>query len=136
MEAIRHYLIIKTTPEKVFNAISTQEGLESWWAKQTVARPEVGFTNTFILEKLSNEFKVTQLINNRKAEWLCVNSIDEWIGTTVSFDLEEENGNTILRFAHSGWREINDMFAKCNYGWGRFMSSLKLYCETGNGTPV
>lgn len=79
--------------------------------------------------------KVTNLVPNKEAEWECINSIEEWIGTTISFDLEEKNGTTILRFTQCGWKEITDTFAACNYDWGRFMTSLKSLCETGTGTP-
>jgi uncharacterized protein YndB with AHSA1/START domain len=135
MEAIRHYLVIKNTPETIFKAVTTEEGLKGWWAKETVARPEVGFVNVFTFGKSRNEFKVTELAPNRKVEWKCVNSIDEWIGTTVSFDMEEKDGKTVLRFSHAGWRATTDTFAECNYQWALFMKSLKMLCETGSGTP-
>ena len=79
--------------------------------------------------------KVTVLTPNKKVEWECVSSIEEWIGTTISFDLEEKGVNTILRFTHGGWRAITDMFAGCNYDGALFMKSLKSFCETGAGTP-
>ena len=135
MEAITQKLVIKATPEKVFNAVTTQEGLAGWWAKQTAAKPEVGFTNVFTFGDFRNEFKVTKIVPNQKVEWLCTKSIDEWIGTTVHFELEEKDEKTILRFSHSGWRAVTDTFAACNYDWGRFMTSLKSLCESGAGTP-
>lgn len=136
MEAIRHYVVIKNTPEKIFDAITTEEGLKGWWATQAIALPEVGFVNLFTFGKYRHEFKVTTLVPGQKVEWGCLNSIDEWIGTTISFDLEQRGGNTILRFSHSGWREITDTFAKCNYDWAQFIKSLKLLCETGTGAPA
>jgi uncharacterized protein YndB with AHSA1/START domain len=135
MTAIRHNVVIKTTPEKIYEAITTQEGLANWWAKQTTAKPEVGFVNTFTFGTFRNEMKVIHLSPNKKVEWQCIKSIEEWIDTNISFDLEEKDGRTILRFAHSGWRAVTDTFAGCNYDWGRFMTSLKSYCETGTGTP-
>ncbi len=135
MPEIKHNVIIKTTPEKVYEAITTQEGLANWWTKQTIAKPEVGFVNTFTFGTFRNEMKVTMLNPNKKVEWHCINSIEEWIDTNISFDLEEKDGRTILRFAHSDWRAVTDTFAGCNYDWGRFMTSLKLFCETGTGTP-
>ena len=135
MPEIRHNVIIKTTPEKVYEAITTQEGLANWWAKQTIAKPEVGFVNIFTFGTLRNEMKVIILNPNKKVEWKCINSIEEWIDTNISFDLEEKNGHTLLRFTQSGWRAVTDTFAGCNYDWGRFMTSLKLFCETGTGTP-
>jgi uncharacterized protein YndB with AHSA1/START domain len=135
MAEIRHNVVIKTTPEKIYEAITTQEGLSSWWAKQTTAKPEIGSLNTFTFGKSLNEMKVTVLDANQKVEWQCITSIDEWMNTTISFDLEEKDGRTLLRFAHSDWRTVTDTFADCNYAWARFMTSLKSYCETGTGTP-
>ena len=135
MAEIKHYVVIKTTPGKIFNAITTQEGLENWWAKQTTANPELGFVNVFTFGKFRNEMKITKLIADKKVEWKCINSIEEWIDTNISFDLEAKDGRTILRFAHSGWRAVTDTFAGCNYDWALFMKSLKSLCESGTGTP-
>jgi uncharacterized protein YndB with AHSA1/START domain len=135
MAEIRHNVVIKATIDKIYDAVTTQQGLESWWAKQSIAKPEAGFVNVFTFGKFRNEMEVTELVINKRVEWKCINSIDEWIGTNISFDLEEKDGRTILRFTHSGWRAVTDTFAGCNYDWGRFMTSLKSFCETGNGTP-
>jgi uncharacterized protein YndB with AHSA1/START domain len=135
MTAIRHNVVIKATPEKIYEAITTQEGLASWWAKQTNAKPEAGFVNTFTFGTFQNEMKVTTLEVNKKVEWLCTSSIEEWVDTSISFELEANAEKTLLRFSHSGWKAVTDTFAGCTYDWGRFMTSLKLYCETGTGTP-
>ncbi|MDQ3108743.1 MAG: SRPBCC domain-containing protein [Bacteroidota bacterium] len=135
MEEIRHYVVIKTTPENVYKAITTQEGLSGWWAKETTAKPEEGFVNVFVFGKSRNEMKVTKLIPDNSVEWECIASIEEWIGTNISFDLEEKDDRTILRFAHSGWRAATDTFAGCNYNRALFMKSLKSFCESGTGTP-
>ena len=135
MPEIRHNVIIKTTPEKIYEAITTEEGLANWWTKQAIAKPELGFVNIFTFGTFRNEMKVTMLNPNKKVEWHCINSIEEWIDTDISFDFEEKDGQTILRFVQSGWRGVPDTFAGCNYDWGRFMTSLKLFCETVTGTP-
>ena len=135
MPEIRHNVIIKTTPAKVYEAITTQEGLANWWAKQTIAKPEIEFVNIFTFGTFRNEMKITILNPNKRVEWKCINSIEEWIDTNILFDLQEKERHTLLRFTHSGWRAVTDTFAGCNYDWGRFMTSLKLFCETGTGTP-
>jgi uncharacterized protein YndB with AHSA1/START domain len=135
MADIRHNVAIKATPEKIYEAITTQEGLANWWAKQTTAKPEVGFVNVFTFGKFRNEMKVTELVPSQKAAWECISSIDEWVGTKIVFDLEEKDGKTVLRFAQEGWRAVTDTFAGCNYDWALFMKSLKSYCETGTGDP-
>jgi uncharacterized protein YndB with AHSA1/START domain len=135
MTAIRHNVVIKATPDKVYQAITTRQGIESWWCKQTTAKPEVGFVNVFIFGKFRNEMKVTDLVPDKRAEWECIQSIDEWMDTRISFDLEEKDGKTILRFTHGAWRAVTDTFAGCNYDWALFMKSLKSFCETGKGEP-
>jgi len=132
---IRINVVIKATPEIVYNAVTTQEGIESWWCKNATVKPELGFVNIFTFGKFRNEMEITRLTPNKKAAWKCINSIDEWIGTDISFDLEEKEGKTVVRFAQAGWRAVTDTFAGCTYDWALFMKSLKSYCETGTGTP-
>jgi hypothetical protein len=79
--------------------------------------------------------KVTKLTPNKKVEWRCIKSIEEWIGTDIFFDMEEKEGSTLLRFTHGGWKASTDMLAGCTYDWALFMKSLKSLCETGTGTP-
>ena len=132
---IRINVVIKATPEKVYKAVTTQEGLESWWCKNTTAKPDPGFVNIFVFGKFRSEMKITRLTPNKRVEWKCINSIEEWIDTNISFEMEEKEGNTTLRFAHAGWRAATDTFAGCTYDWASFIKSLKSFCETGTGTP-
>lgn len=137
MADIRHRLGIKATPDKVYKAITTQEGIQSWWCKQTVAKPEVGFVNSFTFgPDNKNDFKITGLETDQRVSWVCIQSIGEWMDTTVVFELEAKEDRTILRFAHADWKNVTDTFAGCNYDWARFLASLKSYCETGTGNPV
>ncbi|HKZ37974.1 MAG TPA: hypothetical protein VJ184_10000 [Chryseolinea sp.] len=62
----RHNVAIKATPETIYKAITTQKGLESWWAKQSIAAPEVGFVNIFTFGKSRNEMKVSKLTHNKR----------------------------------------------------------------------
>ena len=50
--AIRINVVIKATPEKIYDAITTQKGIESWWCKNTIAKPELEFVNIFVFGKL------------------------------------------------------------------------------------
>lgn len=126
---------IMAMPEKIYQAITTQEGLASWWAKQTIARPEEGFVNVFSFGSFRNEMKVMTLAPNMAVEWLVINSIEEWVGTRISFNLETKGEKTLLRFSHSEWRLSTDTLAGCTYDWAWFIRSLKAFCETGTGMP-
>jgi len=136
MADIMHYVVINTPPGKVYEAITTQEGLSNWWTRETTAKPELGFINIFKFGTMfRNDLKITRLIPDKYVEWLCLNAHEEWIGTRLSFDLEEKEGTTALRFKQAGWKEQTDFYGNCNYRWGHYMTSLKNLCETGKGTP-
>ena len=60
----------------------------------------------------------------------------EWIGTTVRFNLHEDDEYTIVDFAHEGWREPVEFMNHCSTRWGVFLLSLKQLVETGSGQPA
>jgi uncharacterized protein YndB with AHSA1/START domain len=136
MPSIKHYLLIKAEPDKVYKAITTTVGLRGWWTVEAKADEKVGGIAEFTFGKrYHNEMRITDLEMNKKVEWECIVGDKEWVGTTFSFEIEEQKSNTILRFFHSNWKEETDFFASCNYHWGYYLRSIKLYCETGEGTP-
>jgi hypothetical protein len=68
--------------------------------------------------------------------WEVVDGPEEWVGTRVRFDLKEEDGYTIVLFAHLGWREVGEFMHHCSTKWATFLMSLKEYVETGTGRPA
>jgi hypothetical protein len=64
-----------------------------------------------------------------------VEGADEWVGTTIAFDLTRQGDETVVLFTHAGWREPVEFMAHCSARWAYFLFSLKSYQETGKGTP-
>lgn len=136
MPDIKHYLVINTLTEKVYQALTTKTGIASWWTPQTEIGNNVGDINIFDFgDRYHNEMKIIDLQPNKRVEWECLVGDKEWIGTNFSFELEEKDNETVLRFAQSNWKEETDFFASCNFQWAYYLVSLKQYCETGTGTP-
>lgn len=136
MADIKHFLVIKAPANTVYQAITAQEGLASWWTDETIAKPEIGFVNEFKFgDRYHKEMKVTKLGKDKLVEWDCIQDDKEWIGTHLKFEMEEKNGNTELIFTHSDWADQTLFYANCNYHWALFMKSLKDYAETGKGAP-
>jgi uncharacterized protein YndB with AHSA1/START domain len=136
MTRISHYLIIRAEPSTVYRAIAEQSGLQAWWTGDVIAKPEVGTIAEFKFgDRYHNKMKIVRLEADSLVEWECVFGDPEWIGTALTFQLERKNEQTVLRFQHGNWRKATDFFASCNYHWGYYLRSLKLYCETGTGTP-
>lgn len=157
MPHIHHELLIAATPEKVYHALTTAEGLSAWWTPGATAVPGQGSIARFPFgEGYYKEMEVVALEPATRVQWHCIAGAHEWIGTDINFRLmavdkrsiqlshPEINGQaeqlasdnaTLLIFHHDNWKEYTPMFAECSYTWALFLRSLKLYCETGVGTP-
>lgn len=136
MVHIKHNLTINTSPETVYRALTTENGIRGWWTADTKIKPEAGSIAEFNFgERYHNEMKIMDLQPNRRVEWYVLEADAEWIGTTITFNLEEKEEKTLLRFGHINWEQPTDFYANCNYQWGRYLRSLKDFCETGKGTP-
>ncbi|MFT3750224.1 MAG: SRPBCC domain-containing protein [Agriterribacter sp.] len=136
LTTICHRLLIKKPAETVYEALTTQKGLSGWWTPDTTAKPEVGSTARFAFgPDYFKELKIEELKPYSKVKWLCLKAFEEWIGTTMTFDLEPHAKGTILIFHHEGWKAYSNEFASCSYDWALFFRSLKFLCETGKGFP-
>ena len=142
MADIIHRVGIKTGPEKVFRALTTIEGLAGWWTTDTSGVAVGGETLTFQFRGLSGaiiggiDMRVVTQEPPKKVQWECVKGPEEWIGTTITFDLKQKHEFTIVLFSHRDWRESSEFTAHCNTKWGVFLLSLKDLLETGSGKPA
>jgi uncharacterized protein YndB with AHSA1/START domain len=136
MAVIKHYLIVRSSPEKIYKALTTKVGAANWWTVQTEIGNKVGDINIFDFgERYHNKMEIVDLQPNKRVEWKCIEGDKEWIGTTLTFEMEKKDDHSVLKFTHADWREETDFFASCNYHWGYYLRSIKLYCESGRGTP-
>jgi uncharacterized protein YndB with AHSA1/START domain len=136
LKSICHRLLIEVPVEKVYGALTLQEGLAGWWTPETTAKPEVGSVSRFTFgPDYFKEMKVEELKAYSRVKWLCIKAYEEWIGTTITFELEPHKKGAVLSFHHDGWKEYTNEFSSCSYDWALFLRSLKLLCETGKGLP-
>jgi uncharacterized protein YndB with AHSA1/START domain len=126
---ISHFLSIAAPDKAVYEAITSPEGLASWWTEDLDVPGRIGTVSTFRFRSGAyNQMRVLQLVPYRRVEWECV-------GTRVIYRLDEQMGATRLHFVHSGWLSSTVYMASCNYQWGVHLTSLKRYCEHGRGSP-
>ena len=138
MPNIRHRIIISSSPEKIYSAAATVEGLQHWWTQQTSINASEMREGTIIQFRFGEEgpdMKVLKLVPNKEVLWECVGNSRDWLGTQFQFIIEVKEGKTILFFSQTGWKEESEFFAHCNCRWGYFMLSMKSYLENGKGTP-
>lgn len=144
MAEILHRVGIRSSPDAVYKALSTRDGLAAWWTNGTEgeAENEVGgalrfrFADSQGSEMGSFDMKVLDLQPERRVQWQVVGGPDEWIGTRISFDLRQEDDHVIVLFRHQDWKEPVEFMHHCSTKWASYlMLSLKPLLETGKGTP-
>jgi hypothetical protein len=60
---------------------------------------------------------------------------EEWVDTSMTFELTEEDDETVVLFTHGGWREPVPFQAHCSTKWASYLLSLKAQLEGGGATP-
>lgn len=157
MPNICQEVLIGASAGEVYNALTTQRGLQGWWTPDAKAEAKRDSIARFPFgPNYFKEMKITELEPDKKVRWTCVHGVDEWIGTVLSFELHagdkrwllssryelggqiqqsKHESGTLVVFSHNDWKAYTPMFAECSYTWGQFLRSLKLLCETGKGRP-
>jgi uncharacterized protein YndB with AHSA1/START domain len=137
MVDILHRVGAKTpTPAKVYEALTTIDGLANWWTDDTKGSCELGGVVQFRFAVGGFDMEVTELRPNERVTWRVVDGPEEWVGTTVDWKLRQEGDYTIVMFAHEGWQLRGEFMHHCSTKWGSFLMSLKSLVETGEGAPA
>ena len=139
MPDIMHMLKIDAAPERVYRAITTADGVRHWWTHDTELDTEVGGAGQFGFfdRRVVTTVRVEALVPPTHVGWRVASSgaPGGWVGTTIAFDLRPDGDATTLLFAHRGFAEADEGYARVTTGWGIYLQSLRQYLETGTGTP-
>ena len=141
--AIIHYQVLIGAPvSKVYAAISTADGISTWWDKQTATQTDRGL----VLEHNPGpehgvvKLRVVDLVPNKRVEWECISThpktspASAWTGTHFIFELadrtsEERRRGTALDFYQTGYDERSEFFEFNNSAWGEVVQNLKKVVE-------
>jgi len=132
MVDIIHRVGIDAEPEKVFAALTTIEGLRSWWISTTSG-------NTTKDGSIDFGFCTMQVITSdpdKFVHWRCIEGPDEWVDTEVTFRLEHKEDQTFVLFKHAGWRDPVEFMYHCSTKWAVFLLSLRDAVERNAGYPA
>jgi uncharacterized protein YndB with AHSA1/START domain len=136
MVDILHRIGVKdSSPDKVYDALTTLDGLSGWWASDTTGSVEVGGVIEFRFGPGGFDMQVVELQHAERVQWEVVDGPVEWIGTTVHWEIKQDGEWTIVLFRHVGWREPVEFMYHCSTKWATFLMSLKSLLETGTGSP-
>jgi uncharacterized protein YndB with AHSA1/START domain len=128
------------SPEQVFDAITTLEGLRGWWTTLVTGSAVAGGEFKLEFEGLDEHImmRVDKAVRPSSVHWTCVEhtELDDWNGTRIQFDLAPHGpGRCELGFRHVGLRPALECYETCEQGWDHFLASLGAYVMEGEGTP-
>jgi uncharacterized protein YndB with AHSA1/START domain len=132
---ILHRVAIKSPPDDVYAALTTRDGLAGWWATDTRGEGELGRVLEFRFVAGGFDIKVLELDSAKRVLWQVVDGPEEWLGTTINWDLNQEGDYTVILFKHEGWKEPVEFMHHCSTKWAMFLMSVKSLVETGKGAP-
>ena len=121
---------IKAPTRRVFEAVSTPKGLDSWWTKSASGNPspggayELGFGQGYQWRA-----RATRFVPDSDFELELFEADEDWQGTRLGFVLEENDGATQVRFHHIGWPESNEHYRISCYCWAMYLRLLRRYVE-------
>jgi uncharacterized protein YndB with AHSA1/START domain len=136
MVDIIHRVGIAASADKVYQALTTNEGLSRWWTTDTSGAGDVGSIIEFRFDGGGPDFEVIELKPNTLVRWKHSGEMpNAWMGTEVSFHLTAGDNQTYVLFYHANWKEASEFMGHCSTKWGTFLMSLKDALETGEGKP-
>lgn len=137
MADIRHRVGISAPREQVYEALATREGLARWWTRDTAGDDSAGSKLEFFFGQPEPAaiMEVTGRVPGQRVAWRCVQGPDEWVGTTLTFDVSESGGETVVLFTHADWREPVEFMHHCSTKWAYYLLGMKAGLEGGSATP-
>ena len=139
MPDILHLLDIRAARARAFEALTSVDGVRHWWTRDSTLENRVGGSGEFAFNqrRVVTRVRVDEQAPDARVGWTVTasNAPSGWAGTTISFELRADGADTTLLFAHRGFREANDGYARVTTGWAYYLVSLKQYLETGTGAP-
>ena len=122
--------------DHVYQALTTQNGLAGWWTSNVRGEGnKVGNIIEFRFGAGGFDMKVVDLKEPTRVMWEVIAGPEEWIGTTIQFELKQDGEYTIVLFKHLNWKEPIEFMHHCSTKWAIFLMSLKSLLESGHGNP-
>ncbi len=132
MPDILHDFPVAAPAERVFDMFATPAGLDAWWTARSSGTPSLGAEyHLWFAPEYDWRARVTACDRGRRFELQMTRAMDDWMGTRVRAELDEQGGITTVRFAHLGWREAGEHFRISSFCWAMYLRLLRLHLEQG-----
>jgi uncharacterized protein YndB with AHSA1/START domain len=126
----------ESAPDAVFSALTDIDALTGWWTPAGGGADEGG-TLRFLMGDQEVVMRVDEADRPSLVRWnvLICEPVPDWVGTSITFDLEPIGAGTELHFHHHGLNPRLECFDMCHAGWTRYLASLVDYVDRDAGRP-
>ena len=132
MFSIIHNFTIHSNAKKVFETISTPEGLNNWWTLKCSGKPALNEEyNLNFTDEYDWFAKISKFEENKFIEFSMVKAMEDWMPTKFGFELNEDGNQTHVHFYHTNWQEQNQHYGITSYCWANLLRQMKVYIEKG-----
>ncbi len=130
--------IEQSSTDAAYQALTTVDGLAGWWTEWTSGSTGVADILQFRFDGSGKGFdmRIAELDPGHLVRWDVIDGPPEWIGTTIRWDLRQDDDATVVLFTHADWREPVEFMHQCSTKWAMFLLSLKQLLEAGRGAPA
>lgn len=135
-------IITSQDAEVVFKSVNNVSG---WWSQEITGKSEQPGDEFFYHYKdiHSCHIRVLEAVPAKKVVWQVLDNFfrftkdeTEWIGTTIVFDIEQQEQGAVLHFTHIGLGVAYECYEACKDGWTNFIGDSLLHLiEKGIGRP-
>jgi hypothetical protein len=119
--------------------LDNPEGIAGWWSDSvsgTASAAGDEFDVSFPTTEVVFHLVVTEL-SDRVVEWAVPDSPPWWKGTSIRFELgEEDDGATTLLFTHRGFEPDDPIISVITPAWVGFLNNLVEVAQTGKANPA
>src|SRR6202022_1066635 len=81
-----HQVNVKATPEQIYAAVSTANGLGAFWTSDSQAESRVGSIATFGFGGPTQRMRIDELKPGKRVKWTALADFPNWDGRTVTWD--------------------------------------------------
>ena len=128
---LKHLFHINASVDKVFKALTNVNEMRNWYTTEISGESSIDQLINFKFGTIEFIVKVTALEVNKKIVWECVDTTMPFVGHTYTFELDESDAKTRILLTVLGFEEQNDTYANMNFSWGKYLESLRQYCQKG-----
>ncbi|MDA0350931.1 MAG: SRPBCC domain-containing protein [Chloroflexi bacterium] len=130
---------VNAEPVAVLRALTSVQGIRSWWTDRCDGDGAAGGTIKPALPVAPMPFELhVDGATDSSVRWTSTGGFPpHWAGSQVSWDVvaNPDGPGVLVNFKHAGFPS-DDGIGMVAYTWGQLMTSLKAYAESGSAAPL